>query len=292
MKDSINTVVFHYPCQDGLASAWIAYHYYKINHSTIKLNLLPANYNNMTYDMKDENILFLDFCPTDNDIKLLFENNNKIFILDHHISSKERLSNVDYAIFDINKSGVGLTWEYFFATEPIPNHLAMIQDRDLWTWKIKDTEKFTQGLFFKCDSVETIDEKLIIFDNIHELDDIIKLGANIIINKKIRINNIIKEILKHNHFYTYNHYKVCIHNCFNDISSELGSALSSEICDLAVLWNYNHINEEYYISLRSTNKVDCAKLASELFNGGGHKNAAGGSSKVHPSTIFKLRESV
>lgn len=30
-------VLFHYPCQDGLASAWIANHYHKLQNQLIEL---------------------------------------------------------------------------------------------------------------------------------------------------------------------------------------------------------------------------------------------------------------
>lgn len=30
--NDINMIVFHYPCQDGLSSVWVGYHYYNINN--------------------------------------------------------------------------------------------------------------------------------------------------------------------------------------------------------------------------------------------------------------------
>ena len=70
----------------------------------------------------------------------------KIVILDHHITAQEALKDVPYAIFDMNQSGVGLTWSYFFPEEQLPHFLAMIQDRDLWRWQLQGSKEFRPRL--------------------------------------------------------------------------------------------------------------------------------------------------
>ena len=85
----------------------------------------------------------------------------------------------------------------------------------------------------------------------------------------------------------YKDHKICIVNCSSDLSSDLGNILSSsDGVDFAVLWRYNHTKEEYYISLRSNNKVDVSIIAN-IFNGGGHKNASGFATKINPIILFK-----
>ena len=84
----------------------------------------------------------------------------------------------------------------------------------------------------------------------------------------------------------YQNYNVCIVNCSSDLTSDLGNILaSSDECDFAALWKYNHTKEEYYVSLRSDNKADVSLIAKE-FGGGGHKNAAGFSTKINPIILF------
>ena len=83
--------------------------------------------------------------------------------------------------------------------------------------------------------------------------------------------------------------KLAIFNCTSDITSDLGSyAVNNTDADFAVIWRYNHTNEEYYYSLRSKDgKSDVSKIC-ELFGGGRHKNASGGASKLHPKDLFKF----
>ena len=67
----------------------------------------------------------------------------------------------------------------------IPFFLEMIEDRDLWKFKIKDTSNFCKGLFFTSDCLETIEEKLNLFDNLInneniEIKNYIQLGSILI----------------------------------------------------------------------------------------------------------------
>jgi oligoribonuclease NrnB/cAMP/cGMP phosphodiesterase (DHH superfamily) len=189
----------------------------------------------------------------------------------------------------MEKSGVGLTWEYFFPDEPIPPHLDMVQDRDLWKFKLPNTQNFVAGLFFESDCLENIEQKLTLYDemlnNPTKVEKIIELGSLLNLHKQIKIKHIVKKIS--NNKYTFNGYSVICYNTPGiELTSDLGNALSSEYCDLAVLWSYDHFSEEYHYSLRSTNKVNCANLARDMLNGGGHPNAAGGRHKLHPSVLF------
>lgn len=246
------------------------------------------------YNVIDSNILFVDFAPSDNDINYLMSMGNNIYILDHHISAKDRLENCTFANFSMNKSGVGLAWEYFFPNNPMPLHLEMIQDRDLWQFKIKKTKDFTKGLSFMIDSMNTINEQLKLLDDFISNDlttdqktseNVIVIGHILNLNQNMKIKKIVDKISEHSHM--FRNLTVCSYNCEWEIISELGDALTSKYCDLAVLWSYDHITSKYSYSLRSTNKVNCAKLAEELINSSGHLNSAGGTSLLHPDIIFK-----
>jgi oligoribonuclease NrnB/cAMP/cGMP phosphodiesterase (DHH superfamily) len=292
-KNSINTIVFHYPCQDGLSSAWVVYHYYKKNHPHIILRLFPAQHGKeLNYDMTNEKILFMDFCPSKQVIEHLHSNNNEIFILDHHITAKDDLLDCPFANFNMELSGVGLTWNYFFPSEPIPLFLAMVQERDLWKFRINRTQEFSNGLSFETDCLKTFEQKFELFDEIYsdktKLEQITNLGTILNTNKQMKISYIVEKI-KDNKYIVQNtsgeNISIICYNCSADLSSDLGNALSSVHCDMAILWTYDHITEEYHYSLRSTNKVDCAKLAKKYLSGGGHPNAAGGKHKLHPLEI-------
>lgn len=284
-------VLFHYPCQDGLTSGWIVNKFHK--DQNIKIDLYPIQYGKeIDLDrLTQKNIIFCDFSPPKEVLDKIEKVATKITILDHHITAQNALQNKEYAIFDMNKSGAGLTWEYFYSTDKMPLFIEMIQDRDLWKWKIEKSREFTAGFSTACSAIDMFEfPKLFeLFDELNGLnpfkfDFYIELGD--IINKSTlqKCKYFASESLKKiNHYQNYN---VCIVNCSTELTSDLGNILSSsKECDFAVLWKYNHTKEEYYVSLRSSNKVDVSLIAKE-FGGGGHKNAAGFSTKTNPIILF------
>jgi oligoribonuclease NrnB/cAMP/cGMP phosphodiesterase (DHH superfamily) len=291
MTDKIYDIVFfHYPCQDGLTSAWIAHYFHKLNHKSITLYPIQHEIKIDMTELENKKILFCDYSPS---LKVLNEMEkivNKIKILDHHKSAEQEISSKDYATFDMNKSGAGLTWEYFFSVLPKPKFVEMVQDRDLWTWKIPESRDFTSGLFTLCDTCDLHD-----FDNLFEIfNDLlnipekynfcVQLGS---IVSKANLNKAKNLVNSHStKIDNYKGYRVCIVNCPYDLASDVGNMLSSmNTIDFAVLWRYNHSKETYAVSLRSDNKVDVSEIAKE-HGGGGHKNASGCATKTIPTILF------
>ena len=283
-------VIFHYPCQDGLASAWIT-KYYHYQHCK-DIEIYPIQHGH-TIDLErliNKKVIFCDYSPSLEILNEIEKVTSKITILDHHISAQKALENKPYAIFDMKKSGAGLTWDYFMFG-PAPKFIQMIEDRDLWKWKIINSREFTAGFSTVCSTVGLHDfyELFRLFDELYnnnsKLDFYLELGN--IINK----SNLLKSeniVAKHvNKINNYNGYNVCIVNCHSELASDVGNMLVTKYnVDFAVLWTYFHPKEEYYISLRANNKVDVSEIAKR-FGGGGHANASGFSSKLNPINIFK-----
>jgi oligoribonuclease NrnB/cAMP/cGMP phosphodiesterase (DHH superfamily) len=286
-------ILFHHPCQDGLASAWVANYYHKLQNKSIEM--YPIQYGTQIdlSRLLGKKIICCDWTPSLEIINKIEQIVTEIKIIDHHKTAQQALQTKPYATFDMNKSGAGLTWEYFFPILPMPNFIQMIQDRDLWTWKLPDSRNLTAGLFVLCDSVRSNDYNdftslFEVFDGLFTNPDKFKFCLEIgsIISKSTlsKANSLAKSHSKTINLYMK--YKVCIVNCPADLTSDVGNILSSmDSIDFAVLWKYNHPKQEYYVSLRSSDKVDVSAIAKE-FGGGGHPNASGFSTKINPTILF------
>ena len=112
----------------------------------------------------------------------------------------------------------------------------------------------------------------------------IELGKLLYQKQQMKIKHIVNKIK--NNKYKFRNYTFIMYNCDSELTSDLGNELTSIYCDFAILWSYDHMTNYYHYSLRSTDKVNCAKLAQELLEGGGHSNAAGGKHKSHPNILF------
>ncbi len=283
-------VLFHYPCQDGLASGWVANYYHKIINMQIELYPVQHNHTIDINRLHNKSVLFCDYSPSLEILNLIENVAKKITILDHHISAKKALENKSYAIFDMNKSGAGLTWEYFFPDSNVPTFIQMIQDRDLWKWEISNSKEFTSGLFTLCDGYESYNftELFNLIEDIYFSEDkfnfCLDLGKVISRANHNKAKSIADSASKK--IDNYKGHKVCVVNCSYEHASEVGNLLSSmNSIDFAVMWTYNNLNDNYHISLRSCNKVDVSQIASE-YGGGGHVNASGMTTKIFPPALF------
>ena len=289
----IEVVIYHHPCVDGYSAAFVAKLYVpNIKLIPKKINNTPINYD----DIKDKNVLMVDILTEDYEqIKSYAKN---LIILDHHVTNQKKLADVSYAYFDMNKSGVGLAWEYFFKTDDkMPLFLKAVQDRDIWTWIYPESRNLTDGLY---EELELDDLKFEIFTNL--MDEYLNkiperplfmkyytLGETLNRIKQKNIESIIKN--PNNKYETILNsyiYKIYIFNVTGNFTSDLGNYVVSNMdCDFVVIWNYNHNDELYKYSLRSNDKkADVGEIA-KIFGGGGHRNAAGISSELHPKDLFK-----
>jgi oligoribonuclease NrnB/cAMP/cGMP phosphodiesterase (DHH superfamily) len=289
-----NIIVFHYPCQDGLTSAWIAYHYHQLNCKLLEMYPI-SNSDEINLDrLKNKKVLFCDYCPSLDILNKIEDIAYEIKILDHHKSSMEKLSNKKYAIFDMNKSGAGLTWDYFFPDNYMPLFVKMIQDRDLWKWEIEESKDFTCGFHSVLQTMDiyNFEDLFDLYDELYDNYNLIGLYTTIgnIINKNNnnRYKIIVEEHLKCIDIFTFNNikYNICIINCMHEDASEIGNLISkNDNIDFAVLWSYNHNKKEYRVSLRSCGDIDTTIISTQ-YGGGGHKNASGFTTKISPLIIF------
>jgi oligoribonuclease NrnB/cAMP/cGMP phosphodiesterase (DHH superfamily) len=132
MNKIFDIVVFHYPCQDGLVSAWIANLYHKQNNHSIELYPIQHGTPLNILRLKNKKVLFCDYAPADEYLDTLEKDCTSILILDHHITSANRIDKT-YAYFDMNRSGAGIVWDYFFGTD-ITEFINWVEDWDLLTW--------------------------------------------------------------------------------------------------------------------------------------------------------------
>jgi oligoribonuclease NrnB/cAMP/cGMP phosphodiesterase (DHH superfamily) len=285
-----DVVIFHYPCQDGLASGWITNHYHKLRNTTIELYPIqhgtPIDLNRL----ENKRVIMCDYSPKPEVLEQIEKVVSKILILDHHKTAQDALKDKPYAVFDMGKSGAGLTWEYFFPNLQIPAFIQMIQDRDLWTWKIPESRNLTAGLFTLCEAAKSDDFTglFAVFDGLFSdksnFDFCLKLGE-IVSKANLSKANFLADTHS-KRVDNYNGLRVCIVNCSSELTSDVGNILSSmDSIDFAVMWKYNHPNQEYYVSLRSSNKVDVSAIAKS-FGGGGHPNASGFCTQINPTVLF------
>lgn len=282
-KNEIDIVLYHGHCSDGFGCAFIVWNYYRENFSLEKANAIKyipcyhscndTQFDKIVEKITTKNVLMCDFSYKFSQLQILLSKAKSFLILDHHKTAKENLAKISnsYKIFDMEKAGVGLTWEYFYPETSLPIFLDYIQDRDLWTYEIPHTLEFVT-YFFELDQKF---EVWLPYLDITNVRNAITKGKEWLEYQNIVLGKIIKRtswIIQE-----YNNQYIIVLYCNSIYSkSDIGHGMLQKYTfgDFACIWDYDLHNNKTSHSLRSTNdKIDVSQIA-KMYGGGGHRNAA------------------
>ena len=142
-------IIYHGHCYDGFSAAWVAQKYFNEHEELLEqdaggairgVDFHAAAYETEPPDVKGKDVFILDFSyPRKTLIKINLEAKS-LLVLDHHMRAEINLKGLDFCVFDMKRSGAGMTWDHFFPGKPRPLMLNRIEDRDLWVFKFDDTK--------------------------------------------------------------------------------------------------------------------------------------------------------
>ena len=298
MKIDIDLLIFHDKCMDGICSAWATKQFNQIN----EIIGCKAGVSIDITKYYEKNIVFVDICPPHENITELAKY-NKILVLDHHKSAKDSFDkngipdNVTF-VFDINRSGCQIVWDYYSKNMKRPWFIDYVADRDLWTWKLENSKYINLALHH--------DDHLINFDSIDKLysnknikiKNLVEKGKMIesIQNKQMEFEesrSVIAKIKIEN-----KDYIVRLATCIPSLRSDLGNRLANKIIrdgdksyypDFSAVYSFDPKSEEWWISLRANNSSPDLSVLASCLGGGGHKNASGFTIKK-PNTLTTVFE--
>jgi uncharacterized protein len=132
-------VLSHKFCADGLASAWVLRKKYP------KAEIQFMQYGGTLPDLVDRDVIMVDWSVKSEQMKEIIEKSRSVLVIDHHDTAEKELIqfiNDDRIeiVFDMKKAGCVLAWNYYYPDKKMPYLLSLVQDRDIWSWKLKETK--------------------------------------------------------------------------------------------------------------------------------------------------------
>lgn len=257
-------------CDDGFASAWVAYKFYKNANCLDSVEFIPAIYGKAPPMKKlvDANVFILDFSYPRQTIMEINRIAKNLTVLDHHKTAQKELEGIPGCIFDMNRSGAMMTWNYFFGSAPAPALIEIVQDNDLWLHKIPHCQELVRWIrSFKQDFKEwdEINAKLVV-----ELDDCVAEAKAIdrYYQNQLEAQMGLAVPIK------FGDLKGMIANCGKQYASDICHKLHiNGHLDFACSW-FMLPTGEAEISIRSDGRTDVSAIA-KYFRGGGHAKASG-----------------
>lgn len=125
-------VWYHADCDDGFGAAWAAREHFKKMGLLHQVDFVPVKYGAPPPAVYgSQGIYIVDFSYPRKVLENLLPLVKSLTILDHHKTAEADLKDFPNAIFDMNRSGAVITWQ-FFSDKPVPLLLRYIQANDLW----------------------------------------------------------------------------------------------------------------------------------------------------------------
>ena len=87
-----------------------------------------------------------------NSAKKLLEKAGEVINIDHHVGAEEKLRALDAQyenftyVFNNNRSGASLAWEYFYGRKTIPELVLLVEDGDIGKFEFPDKTKWSGGV--------------------------------------------------------------------------------------------------------------------------------------------------
>jgi hypothetical protein len=260
MKNII--VFYHIKDNDGLGSAWSAWRKLKEKADYFGIDY----YSDHHFDYQGKTIYFLDIRPDDEVVKLLKANHNHLVLIDHHLSSVNKLKLFDEYKFSLKHSAAVLTWQYFFPKKKVPKILFYIEDIDIWKLKVRSSREINNAIEFYDDDFKHWNKIAKDLEQPKQRKEYIKMGK--IISQYQ--DKLIQKITAKAKLVKFEGKKIFAVNS-SILISEVGNALVKKHPPLAIIWS--EINKKVWFSLRSNGSCDVSKIA-EKYGGGGQKGAA------------------
>lgn len=287
LPDRTAVCLYHADCADGAAAAWIVARYFEARQQPYLC--LPINYNDSAPELENREVVIVDMSFERADLTRLARTNHSVLVLDHHKGAQDKLAALtdvhhleSYGaflglaqpfghIYDILRSGAGLTWDFFMPNEPRPEWINLIEDRDLW--------RFSYGLRSKqfhlaLSQVPFTPEDIGPLLEDYSVEQLLECAPALANYHNTIMRNILATSVT---WVQIDEFTVPCVECPRIFQSSIGEALC-QLEDAPFSMNYQTIAKDgsTKFSLRSLKGTGTdVDAVAQRFGGAGHENAAG-----------------
>ncbi|MFA7278624.1 MAG: phosphohydrolase [Sterolibacterium sp.] len=253
--------IYHGNCADGFTSAWVVR-----RALGDAVGFHAGVYGDPPPDVTGKDVVLVDFSYKRPVLEEMIEHAASVTILDHHKTAEADLSGLSGArtVFDMDRSGARITWDYCFPGEAPPPLLLHVEDRDLWRFALPKTREIQASVFSYPYDFAVWDRLMAtnptdlaregeVLERKH-FKDVAELLA--VVTRPMRIGGFIVDIA----------------NLPYTMTSDAGHALAHGKPFAGCYWD---TPQGRSFSLRSTESGEDVAEIARMYGGGGHRNASG-----------------
>jgi len=271
-------ILYHDKCPDGFGGAFAAWKKFGADASYI-----PAKRGEpFPEGLEGKEVYLIDFTSYPKEVLLDFEKKAKKFvILDHHVSAKESITAVKEHVYDPERSGAGIAWNYFHAEVPLPLFMQYVQDTDLWKYVLPHQAELRAYMNTLPLEFELWDRLLADFEIPERLSEYVKKGEAYL----EYLTHLRKELSEDASLANFEGYEIYTLNAPGFFFSDLGNELALKKGPFSLMWYEKEGTRRF--GLRSDGSIDVSVIAKR-YGGGGQKSAAGFRTSLDAPLPFTL----
>lgn len=275
--------IYHGNCADGFGAAWAVR---RALGDDVEFH--AGVYQNPPPDVSGRDVILVDFSYKYDVLVEMSWKAHSMLILDHHKTAAEDLarlpqvvslddfngdcrmvcytSNMPHigALFDLNRSGAGIAWDFFHPGKPRPALIDHIEDRDLWRFALPQTREIQAAVFSYPYDFAVWDELM--------ARDVASLAAEGVAIERKHFKDIDELIGVVTRPMKIGGFIVPMANLPYTLASDAGHKLAKGKPFAGCYWD---TPEGRVFSLRSTDEGEDVSAIAKQYGGGGHRNASG-----------------
>lgn len=286
--------IYHGHCADGFGAAWVVR---KALGADIEFH--AGIYGKPVPDVAGKHVVIVDFSYPAEVLIAMGEAAASVLILDHHKTAQDDLKSLPFAgntyaqfqtdcrskcissgsphigaLFDMNRSGAGIAWDFFFPETPRPALINHIEDRDLWLFKLDGTREIQASVFSYPYDFD-------VWDRLIESDLAMLRSDGIAIERKLQ-KDVAELVGVTKRRMVIGGHDVPVANLPYTLTSDAGHLMCAGEPFAACYWD---TPDGRFFGLRSSDAGEDVSVIAQHYGGGGHRNAAGFSVPFgHPLT--------
>lgn len=287
--------IYHGNCADGFTAAWAVW-----KALGAGVEFVPGVYGEAPPDVTDADVIMVDFSYKRPVLEAMAAQARSILILDHHKTAEADLAgfgndmsnwtppfgwdrhviNVaqdacegiahksQYVLFDMDRSGAQIAWDFFHPGKPRPKLVDYVADRDLWRFAMPRSRQIAAAVFSYQYQFNTWDGIAAtiegFFDAFADEGSAIERKHHKDIAELLRVTR--RDMVIGGH-------RVPVANLTYTMASDAAGAMAEDAPFAAC---YFDRADARAFSLRSRGEggMDVSEIAA-AYGGGGHRNAAG-----------------
>ena len=258
--------IYHGNCADGFTAAWVV----KKVFPPASVHFWPGVYYESPPEVEGMDVVMVDFSYKRPVMEEILRKCKSFIWLDHHKSAIEDMAGFGEgdakfkSLTDLNRSGAGITWDYFNPGIKRPELVFHVEDRDLWKF-VNPMTRPIQACVFSYEYTFENWDKLAASEMEHLANDGLAIERKHFkdIKELVTVTKRMMEIGGHT---------VPVASLPYTLPSDAGHMMAEGFPFAACYWD---TAKGRVFSLRSRPEgMDVSEIA-KLYGGGGHKNASG-----------------